>query len=230
MNNYNPEEIKKFAAIANDWWDLNGPMKSLHDINPFRLSYIEDNTTLINKLALDVGCGGGILTESLAQKNAIVTGLDMTQELIDAAISHAQKSHLNINYRCQAVETLDPAEQQFDIITCMEMLEHVPDPSSVVSACAKLVTPSGKIFFSTINRNPKSFLFAILGAEYFLRLLPRGTHSYREFIRPSELVEWAEAADLTLESIKGLQYNPIKSKFRLSNDVSVNYLACFSHA
>lgn len=226
--NIDPSEIAKFDALAKQWWDPQGPMKPLHDLNPLRLSYVTANTTIRDKMILDIGCGGGILTESLALAGACVTGIDLSESAIAIAKSHASENHVDVSYQCIATE--DFAEnntQRFDVITCMEMLEHVPDPTSIIQAAAKMIKPQGKLFFSTINRNPKSFLSAIIGAEYVLRLLPRGTHEYQKFIRPSELTHWAKAAGLSLRGIKGITYHPFKNTFELTNNVDINYLIYF---
>lgn len=227
-NNVNPQEIAKFSQIAADWWNPNGKMKPLHLLNPLRLKFIQKHTTLKAKHILDAGCGGGILTESLAKAEAITTGLDLSQSVLAAAKQHAKQQQLVINYQEIAVEDL--ANQQagsFEVVTCMEMLEHVPNPQAIIAAIATLLKPGGYAFFSTINRNPKAYLHAILGAEYLLNLLPKGTHEYASFIRPSELNQWAEQSHLNLMDLAGVQYSPFNGKFSLSDDVSVNYLACY---
>lgn len=227
-NNVNPEEIAKFSAIANDWWNPNGHMKPLHLLNPVRMEYLQQWVNLNGKTVLDVGCGGGILTETLARLSRSVVGIDLSQEALHVARQHAEQHHLNIDYQEIAVETFaEQHQERFDVITCMEMLEHVPDPSSIVRACAKLLKPDGHIFFSTLHRNPKAYLLAILGAEYLLKLLPKGTHNYASFIRPSELNQWANNADLTLTDIRGIYYSPLTNRFALSTDISVNYLTCY---
>lgn len=229
--NVDSHEIAKFSALADQWWDQKGEFKTLHDINPLRLEFIKQHCDLKNKKILDVGCGGGILSESLAIAGGIVTGIDMSESALNAARLHLKNSNLNINYHCMTVEEL--AEQQpekFDFVTCMELLEHVPDPEMVVKSCAKLINSQGVIFFSTLNRTPKSYLFAIMGAEYILQLLPKGTHDYAKFIRPSELLHWAEASQLELQKLSGLSYNPLLRNYKLSDDLAVNYLACYRKA
>jgi 2-polyprenyl-6-hydroxyphenyl methylase/3-demethylubiquinone-9 3-methyltransferase len=227
-HNVDQEEIGKFEELAARWWDPESEFKPLHDINPLRLDYVDRIADLKGKRVLDVGCGGGILAESMAERGAHVTGIDMGEAPLEVARLHLLESGLDVDYQRIPVEQL--AEEQpdsFDIITCMEMLEHVPDPSSVVGACAKLAKPGGHLFFSTLNRNPKSYLFAIIGAEYLLRLLPKGTHDYDKFIKPSELERWIRDAELTSTDITGLVYNPLIGSYRLDRDVDVNYMvAC----
>lgn len=223
--NVDHAEVSKFEELASRWWDPNSEFKPLHEINPLRLEYIRRLAPLEGKRVLDVGCGGGILSESMAACGAQVTGIDMGEAPLQVARLHLLESGLEINYERIPVERL--AEEQpehYDIITCMEMLEHVPDPASVVNACAQLVKPGGKLFFSTINRNPKSYMFAIVGAEYVLKLLPKGTHDYTKFIRPSELNSWLRKADLTTNGMTGMVYNPLTQIYRLTGDVDVNYL------
>ncbi|OYK79604.1 bifunctional 3-demethylubiquinone 3-O-methyltransferase/2-octaprenyl-6-hydroxy phenol methylase [Coxiella burnetii] len=227
--NIDKEELAKFSDLAQDWWNPAGKMKPLHLINPVRLKYIEQQITLKGKHVLDVGCGGGLLSEALAKHGAIVTGVDMSESLIDVAKNHAEQQQLNINYQCQDIEILTKDAQRFDIITCMELLEHVPDPQRMIKNCAALIKPGGKLFFSTINRNFKAYLYTIVGAEYVFNLLPKGTHDYAQFIHPSELTQWAESGGLRLLDITGIHYHPLKNEFDLSRDVSVNYLACFTH-
>lgn len=226
MNNVDSAEIAKFEALAARWWDPNSEFKPLHEINPLRANFIDQHSPVADKKVLDVGCGGGILTEALAQRGARARGIDMGEAPLGVARLHAQESGLDIDYRQITAEEL--AEQEpgrYDIVTCLEMLEHVPDPASVVAACARLVRPGGHVYFSTINRNPKSYLFAIIGAEYVLKLLPRGTHDYRKLIRPSELARWMRAADLELGTLTGMTYNPLTKTYKLDpKDVSVNYL------
>lgn len=228
MPNLDPNEIAKFSSLANEWWDVNGPMKPLHALNPLRLKYIEDHAEIKDKKVLDLGCGGGILTESLEQAGANTFGIDMSDEAIHIAKEHAKNSSLNIHYEKISVEEFTlQHENTFDVITCMEMLEHVPDPFSIIESASRLLKPNGKIFFSTINRNPKSFLQAIIGAEYILNLLPKGTHHYEKFIRPSELTTWAEKNNLILKGLQGITYSPFKNQFHLTDSVDVNYLVWF---
>jgi 2-polyprenyl-6-hydroxyphenyl methylase / 3-demethylubiquinone-9 3-methyltransferase len=223
--NVDPREVAKFDDLAHRWWDPEGEFKPLHDINPLRLDYVERRVPLADARVLDVGCGGGILAESMARRGATVTGIDMAEAPLEVARLHLLESGLEVDYRQVPVERLaDEMPGAFDVVTCMEMLEHVPDPASVVSACARLVRPGGHVFFSTINRNPRSFLLAIVGAEYLLRLLPRGTHEYARFIRPSELTRWVRAAGLETCHVAGLGYNPLTREYRLDDDVQVNYL------
>jgi 2-polyprenyl-6-hydroxyphenyl methylase/3-demethylubiquinone-9 3-methyltransferase len=223
--NVDHSEVNKFEELASRWWDPHSEFKPLHEINPLRLGYIEKFISLKGKTVLDVGCGGGILSESMAACGAKVTGIDMGEAPLQVARLHLLESGLEVNYERIPVERLaQECPASYDLITCMEMLEHVPDPASVVQACAKLVKPGGHLFFSTINRNPKSYLFAILGAEYLLRLLPKGTHDYAKFIRPSELSGWLRTANLENLEITGLSYNPLTQHYRLSNDVDVNYM------
>lgn len=223
--NMDPAEIAKFEALASRWWDPESEFKPLHDINPLRLDYIDGLAPLSGKKVLDVGCGGGILAESMAKRGAIVTGIDLGEAPLSVAKLHLLESNAEVDYRKIAAEDLAITHAgEFDVVTCMEMLEHVPDPASTIAACATLVRPGGKVFFSTINRNPKSYLFAIIGAEYVLRLLPRGTHDYEKFIKPSELDEWIRAAGLDTTDIKGMSYNPITRHYKLGKDVDVNYL------
>ena len=228
MNNVDLEEIKKFDEFAKDWWDPNGSMKPLHLMNPLRLQYIKDHTTIAEKKVLDVGCGGGLLAEAMARESAIVTGIDLSEEAIKVARQHADKKRVLIDYQCTAVETIAQSQQAtFDVITCMELLEHVPDPGSILQACADCLKPGGKLFVSTLNRNIKSYLGAILAAEYLLRLLPRGTHQYGKFIRPSELSRWAKEVGLRFGDLQGICFKPLSNKFILCDDVSINYLAYY---
>jgi 2-polyprenyl-6-hydroxyphenyl methylase/3-demethylubiquinone-9 3-methyltransferase len=223
--NVDQNELQKFAALAHRWWDPNSEFKPLHEINPLRLNYIDQQVGLKGKRVLDVGCGGGILSESMSARGANVTGIDLGEKALKVAQLHQMESGANVAYRLVAVEVL--AEEQpesFDVVTCMEMLEHVPDPAAVIEACARLVKPGGTVFFSTINRNPKAYLFAVIGAEYILNMLPRGTHAYEKFIKPSELGQWSRLAGLTTTNIKGMSYNPLTKRYWLGNDVSVNYL------
>jgi len=229
MQNVDPQELAKFSELAHRWWDPDSEFRPLHQINPLRLEWIDQLARLPGKQALDVGCGGGILSEAMARRAAFVTGIDLASKPLGVARLHALEAGVdNIEYREIATEAL--AEEKpggFDVVTCMEMLEHVPDPAAVVHACARLVKADGWVFFSTLNRNPKSFLFAIVGAEYVLGLLPRGTHEYAKFIRPSELARWTREAGLSLQGSRGLEYNPLTRRYRLSADTSVNYMiAC----
>ena len=229
MTNVDPQELAKFSELAHRWWDPDSEFRPLHQINPLRLEWIDELAGLKGQRALDVGCGGGLLAEAMARRASHVTGIDLAARPLGVARLHALESGVeNIEYREIAAEALAAeAPGRFDVVTCMEMLEHVPDPSSVVRACATLVRPGGWVFFSTLNRNPKSFLFAIIGAEYVLGLLPKGTHEYARFIRPSELARWTRESGLTLEGSKGMEYNPLTRRYRLSGDTSVNYLfAC----
>ena len=225
MINADIEELNKFSELAHKWWDKTSEFKPLHDINPLRLNYINKAVPLNGKTVLDVGCGGGILSESMAMKGAQVTGIDLGEKALKVAQLHSLESGVEVSYRLVSVEEL-AAEQpeSFDVVTCLEMLEHVPDPASVVRACAQLVKPGGHVFFSTINRNPKAYLLAVVGAEYVLNMLPRGTHDYAKFIKPSELASWARTAGLSLHHQVGMSYNPITQHYWLGDDVSVNYL------
>lgn len=225
QQNVDPSELQKFATLAHRWWDKNSEFKPLHEINPLRLDYIDSQAGLQGKRVLDVGCGGGILSESMALRGAEVTGIDLGEKAIKVAQLHQLESGVNVSYRLVSVEAL-AAEQpeSFDVVTCMEMLEHVPDPAAVIAACAKLVKPGGHVFFSTINRNPKAYLFAVIGAEYVLNLLPRGTHEYEKFIKPSELSSWVRQNDLNVSGLKGMSYNPLTKHYWLGEDVSVNYI------
>jgi 2-polyprenyl-6-hydroxyphenyl methylase/3-demethylubiquinone-9 3-methyltransferase len=231
MSNADQLEIDKFSALAHKWWDTNSEFKPLHEINPLRLDYIDDHAHISGKAVLDVGCGGGILSESMANRGAQVTGIDLAEKSLKVAKLHLLETGAQVNYQCIAVETL--AEQQpasFDVGTCMEMLEHVPDPASIIRACATLVKPGGWVFFSTLNRNPKSYLYAIVGAEYVLNMLPRGTHDYAKFIKPSELSRHARDAGLAINNIIGMTYNPVTKIYKLEADTDVNYMiACQRH-
>ena len=225
MSNVDQSEIDKFSALAHRWWDPTSEFKPLHAINPLRLGWIESITSLAGKKVLDVGCGGGILAESLSKAGGIVTGIDLSVKALKVAELHQLESNTSVKYRSISAEDLAKEEpKQYDVVTCMEMLEHVPDPSSVVQACATLCKPGGSIFFSTLNRNPKSYLFAIIGAEYVLRLLPKGTHEYDKFIKPSELAGFTRQAGLELLEIKGMTYNPLTQIYRLGSDSDVNYM------
>jgi 2-polyprenyl-6-hydroxyphenyl methylase/3-demethylubiquinone-9 3-methyltransferase len=227
--NADPQELAKFSELAHRWWDPDSEFRALHQINPLRLEWIDGLARLAGKRVLDVGCGGGILSDAMARRGAAVLGIDLASKPLKVAQLHAMEAGTaSVDYREVAAEAL-AAEQpgQFDVVTCMEMLEHVPDPSSIVQACATLVRPGGWVFFSTLNRNAKSFLFAIVGAEHVLQLLPKGTHEYARFIRPSELARWCRAAGLELSQSRGMEYNPLTRRYWLSGDTSVNYLiAC----
>ena len=230
MTNADPKELAKFSELAHKWWDPESEFRPLHQINPLRLGWIEQCAgPLDGRRIVDVGCGGGILSEAMARKGAQVLGVDLAERSLKVAQLHAMEAGIdNVRYREVAAEVLaDEQPGQFDIVTCMEMLEHVPDPAAIVAACAKMVKPGGWVFLSTLNRNPKSFLFAIVGAEYLLRLLPAGTHEYAKFIRPSELATWSRSAGLDLLHTRGMEYNPLTKRYWLSDDTSVNYLlAC----
>ena len=224
--NADPAELAKFSELAHRWWDPESEFRPLHQINPLRLAWIQERVSLQGLKVLDVGCGGGILSDAMARAGAQVLGIDLADKALKVAQLHALETQTpGVQYRSISAEDL-AAEQaaQFDVVTCMEMLEHVPDPASVVSACATLVKPGGWVFFSTLNRNPKSFLFAIVGAEYILNMLPRGTHEYAKFIQPSELATHCRAVDLTWQSTRGLGYNPLTRRYSLNADTSVNYL------
>ncbi|MCJ8339617.1 MAG: bifunctional 2-polyprenyl-6-hydroxyphenol methylase/3-demethylubiquinol 3-O-methyltransferase UbiG [Pseudomonadales bacterium] len=224
--NVDLEEIAKFEELASRWWDKNSEFKPLHDINPLRVSYIDRIAVLEGKKVLDVGCGGGILSESMVQRGATVTGIDLGDAPLKIAALHGLESGFKVDYQKISAEQLaDQQPASFDVITCMEMLEHVPDPSSIVRACAKLVKPGGHVFFSTINRNPKSYLFAILGAEQLLKLVPKGTHEFKKFIRPSELGSWIRNSDLSIIDMTGMTYNLLTKEYSLNpGDLDVNYI------
>ncbi len=225
--NVDPNEIAKFEALASRWWDPTSEFKPLHDINPLRLNYIDERVSLAGKRALDVGCGGGLLSEGMAQRGAHVTGIDMGDAPLSVARLHGLESGIKVDYQQITIEKLaaDPAcAGQYDVVTCLEMLEHVPDPGSVVQACARMLKPGGSLFVSTINRNPKSFLFAIVGAEYVLKMLPKGTHEWRRFIRPSEMADHLRHAGLSVKELTGMTYNPVTRAYKLGRDVDVNYL------
>lgn len=223
--NVDPQEITKFEELASRWWDPHSEFKPLHDINPLRLDFIDQRAALAGKTVVDVGCGGGILSESMALRGAHVTGIDMGEAPLSVARLHQLESGVEVDYRQITAEELAAEQPQtYDVVTCLEMLEHVPNPASVIHACAELVKPDGHVFFSTINRNPKAYMFAIVGAEYLLKMLPKGTHDYSKFIKPSELEGWARQADLSLSELTGMSYNPLTQTYSLGHDVSVNYL------
>ena len=222
--NVDHAEINKFSKTANEWWNTNGEFRTLHQVNPFRLDYIQKTTPVANKKVLDVGCGGGILSEALCREGALVTGIDMSEQAIEAAKSHMQISELQITYLCKAAEQFaEKNSNQFDIITCMELIEHIPNPLSLIEACSHMLKQGGHLFLSTLNRTPKSWLFGIVAAEHILNLLPRGTHQYRNFVRPSELFDWCEQSGLSMQDITGLHYNPLSNSFRLGPGVDINY-------
>jgi len=229
--NVDPNELDKFSVLASRWWDKNAEFKPLHEINPLRLEYINNIAHLNNKKVLDIGCGGGILSESMAALGAQVTGIDLAEDPLEVAKLHLLESNIEVNYQqISAEEMAEKSPQQFDVVTCMEMLEHVPDPASVIKACAQLVKPEGYVFFSTINRNPKAYLFAIIGAEYVLKMLPKGTHNYDKLISPSELTTWTRQVDLETLDLIGLTYNPMTQNYRLKEqDLSVNYMLATQH-
>lgn len=226
--NVHLHEINKFGSLAERWWDTQGEFKTLHDINPLRIAFIRQYADIAEKNIVDVGCGGGILTEGLAKHGANATGIDLSEELIDIADLHSLESGIQANYQKVSAESL--AQQQpekFDHVACMEMLEHVPDPASIVASCAKLVKPGGYVFFSTLNRKPKAYLLAIVAAEHILQMLPKGTHNYKTFIKPSELSRWCRNAGLEMRSIVGIEYNPFTKQFSLGNNIDVNYIIAY---
>ena len=226
-HNYHQAELDKFAALANRWWDADGPQKALHALNPVRLRYVADRVPLEGAKVLDIGCGAGLLSEALAGEGARVTAIDLAPELIDVAKLHQLEAGHQIDYRVQSAEAIaDELPGGFDAVTCMEMLEHVPDPAAIIAACATLLRPGGRLFLSTLNRTPAAFALAIVGAEYVARLLPRGTHRYADFIKPSELASWLREAGLQIEDVSGLFYDPLRQRARLSSRTEVNYLAC----
>ena len=227
QTNVDHGEISKFSELAHKWWDKESEFKPLHEINPLRLGYIKQKASIEGKQVLDVGCGGGILSESMAEAGASVTGIDLAEKSLKVAKLHLLETGQKVDYRCMAVEALAAAQPaSFDVVTCMEMLEHVPDPESVVRSCAQLVKPGGYVFFSTLNRNAKAYLQAVLGAEYLLGLLPRGTHDYAKFLKPSELTRMARNAGLQVQDLTGMTYNPISKQYKLFDDTSVNYMMC----
>jgi 2-polyprenyl-6-hydroxyphenyl methylase/3-demethylubiquinone-9 3-methyltransferase len=223
MVNADPAELEKFSRLAARWWDPHGEFRPLHEINPLRLEWIAGHAPLSGRDVLDVGCGGGILAESMARRGARVTGIDLSDKALSVAELHLHESKLDIRYEKSSIEDYAGA---FDVVTCMELLEHVPDPASMVASCARLTRPGGHVFFSTINRNPKSYLFAVIGAEYVLGLLPKGTHDYQRFVKPSELAGWCRASGLATAELIGMTYNPITRRYSLGRDCDVNYLLC----
>ena len=225
MLNADHKELEKFSQLAHRWWDKNSEFKPLHEINPLRIEWIDRHVDLAGKTVLDIGCGGGILAESMAERGATVTGIDLSEKALNVARLHLLESGNQVDYQYRSAEELAKSSAtRFDIVTCMEMLEHVPEPASVVAACAALVKPGGHVFFSTINRNAKAYALAVIGAEFILKMLPRGTHEYAKFIKPAELSRWAKSAGLQPDEIIGLSYNPLSSKYRLCRDTDVNYL------
>jgi 2-polyprenyl-6-hydroxyphenyl methylase/3-demethylubiquinone-9 3-methyltransferase len=227
--NADPLEIQKFSELAHRWWDPTSEFRPLHEINPLRLEWINARAPLAGKNVIDIGCGGGILTEAMARKGAKVTGIDLSDKALKVADLHSLESGAQVRYQLIAAEDMAAQEPgQYDVVTCMEMLEHVPDPAAIVKAAAALVKPGGQVFFSTLNRNPKAYLFAIVGAEYLLRMLPKGTHDYAKFITPSELSQFVRAAGLQVDALKGLSYNPLTKIYSLGNDTDVNYMVACS--
>ena len=229
LMNADPQELQKFSDLAHRWWDPTSEFRPLHEINPLRLEWINARVPLSGKKVVDIGCGGGILAESMARKGADVTGIDLSEKALKVADLHSLESGVQVRYELIAAEDLATREPEgFDVVTCMEMLEHVPDPFAIVQACAALVKPGGHVFFSTLNRNPKSYLFAVIGAEYVLRLLPKGTHDYAKFIKPAELSQFIRNAGMGVDALKGLMYNPLTKMYSLNQDTSVNYLVASS--
>ena len=226
-HNVDPAELEKFSALAHRWWDPQGEFRPLHDLNPLRLAWIDGLAGLAGKAVLDVGCGGGILSEAMARLGARVTGIDLSGKALRVARLHLRESGVAVDYQLSSAEDFSTRDREnFDAVTCMELLEHVPDPARTVAACARLVKRGGRVFFSTINRNPKSYLLAVIGAEYLLKLLPKGTHDYARFIKPSELSQWCRAAGLRPLELKGMTYNPLTNAYRLGDDCDVNYSLC----
>lgn len=227
--NADPLELQKFSDLAHRWWDPTSEFRPLHEINPLRLEWINSRAPLRDKTVLDIGCGGGILAESMAKKGAAVTGIDLSEKALKVADLHSLETGVTVRYEMIAAEELAVREPaRYDVVTCMEMLEHVPDPAAIVQACATLVKPGGQVFFSTLNRNPKSYLFAVIGAEYLLRLLPKGTHDYAKFITPSELAQFIRNAGLNVNALKGMSYNPLTKIYSLNQNTGVNYLIASS--
>ncbi len=225
-SNYDQAELDKFAALANRWWDVDGPQKPLHALNPVRLKYVADRAPLRGAKVLDIGCGGGLLSEALAREGAEVTAIDLAPELVKVARLHGLESGVSVDYRVQAAEDLAAEQPEaYDVVTCMEMLEHVPDPGAIIEACRRLLKPGGQLFLSTINRTPAAFAVAVVGAEYIARLLPRGTHHYQDFIKPAELGRWLREAGLQLQDVSGMAYEPWRNRARLSSRTDINYLA-----
>ena len=225
MVNADTQELNKFSELAHKWWDITGEFKPLHEINPLRLGFIEGAVMLTDKRVVDIGCGGGILSESMADKGAVVTGIDLGEKVLKVAQLHSLESGKEVDYQLASAEDLAKQKAScYDVVTCMEMLEHVPDPTSIVQACATLVKPGGHVFFSTINRNPKAYALAVIGAEYLLNILPKGTHDYAKFIKPSELASWGRKAGLMLVEQAGMSYNPLTKQYFINDNVSVNYL------
>ena len=226
-SNVDPAELAKFNELAHRWWDPEGEFRPLHEINPLRLGWIAERVPLEGQLALDVGCGGGILTEAMAQRGAKVTGIDLGEKPLRIAQLHMLESGVQVHYEAASAEDFAGVHPNgFDVVTCMELLEHVPEPPSTVAACARMAKPGGRVFFSTINRNPKSYLLAVIGAEYVLKLLPKGTHDYARFIKPSELTRWCRDAGLRPLEMTGMTYNPLTKEYKLSSDCDVNYMLC----
>ena len=226
--NVHPEEINKFGSLAERWWDPKGEFNTLHAVNPLRTAFIQKYTAIKDRSILDVGCGGGILSEALAKLDGQVVGIDLSKDLIEIADLHSLESKLKIDYQKISAEALaEHSPESFDCITCMEMLEHVPKPASIVDACARLVKPGGTVFFSTLNRKWKAWMLAIVGAEYLMRMIPKGTHDYKTFIKPSELTHWARQAGLEIQAITGIEYNPLIKRFHLGKDIDVNYIAVY---